>query len=115
MDKKLFTFKYNTREFHRTEYVNGAYGGLKGQPGYKEIFINFFQENIPLPTKSIHNIKEGNQISKNPVKMEPTDLSSTLIRDVVASITMNIHTAKGIVSFLQDQIRLADEEDIENE
>lgn len=104
MEKEKFTIKYKFSDDYNPIYVNGMYGGFSPQG---EMVINFYHERWPVPNSLIVDEK-GNE-----EKIDPSDISNTLIRMVKTGVVMRKETAISFRDWLNAFIEANKETDDE--
>lgn len=100
-EKRCITFKYKFAEDYNPFYVNGAQGGILPNG---DLAINFYLERLPLPNEQDFEIDEKGTIGSNPVRNEPHNLESSMIRMVQSGVIMNSATAEALYNWLGQQI-----------
>ncbi|SLM18739.1 conserved hypothetical protein [uncultured spirochete] len=94
-------FKYVFPDDYNPVYVNGAYGGV-GPRG--EIIMNFYLERSPVPREEFRTVNEDGTISEQ-IKIEPEDLSRTIVRYVSSGVIMSPETARLIHTWLGEHLK----------
>jgi hypothetical protein len=103
--KPELTFKYIFNYGFNPSYVNGAQGGFSPRG---EMVINFYLERQPLPESITHEITAEGAIGRE-TKMEPEDLSKSMVRFIDTGVVMNYENAKVFHAWLGDKLREAEE------
>lgn len=86
-------------ENYSLRFVNGAFGGLTSNN--KEIVVNFYFENLPLPKEYELNIDDNGNVSESIIKPDIIDVN----RKVESGIIMDLDTAKLIHGWLGNTIQ----------
>ncbi len=96
-EKKTIKFIYNKTSNYRTYTVDGIVGGLtpKGK-----IFIDFFNEKMPIPNITDYELLEGGQLGKE----VRNDTAKGIVREIDCGIYLDIPTAIVFSNWLKDRI-----------
>lgn len=96
-ERKSIKFIYNKTSNYKTYMVEGVVGGLtpKGK-----IFIDFFNEKIPIPNFVEHEIIDG-ELGKEIQR----DTTKGIIREIDCGIYLDVPTAIVFSNWLQDRIK----------
>lgn len=103
------TFKYLFLEDYHPEYVSGIFGGKTPR---NEIVLNFFFERAALPLEQTFQIKSDGRLGEeNKNKAKPTDLSTSLVRQVKSGIIVSKEVAVELRDLLNELLETAPEEE----
>lgn len=97
-------FDYIKSNFFRTAKANGA---VCGANGFGDVILNFFSERSPIPQRTVHNLSDGrlgDEIAEERVGRD------AVVREVEVSISMNIQVARSIVTALDQQIKILEDQ-----
>ncbi|HVQ36124.1 MAG TPA: hypothetical protein VMS31_01235 [Pyrinomonadaceae bacterium] len=83
---------------YRNVSIDGIFGGLTPK---LQIHMAVFSEHQPLPTRIVHELKDGRLGQE---KVEKRIVSGEMERELEASITMSPEVAQLVVRWLQGQI-----------
>jgi len=103
--KPEITFKYVFNYGYNPSYVNGAQGGFSPRG---EMVINFYLERQPLPDAISHEITPEGAIGQE-TRVEPKDLSSSMVRFVDTGVVMSYENAKVFHAWLGDKLHEVEE------
>ena len=103
--KPEITFKYDFNYGYNPSYVNGAQGGFSPRG---EMVINFYLERQPLPDAISHEITPEGAIGQE-TRVEPKDLSSSMVRFVDTGVVMSYENAKVFHAWLGDKLHEVEE------
>ena len=103
--KPEITFKYVFNYGYNPSYVNGAQGGFSPRG---EMVINFYLERQPLPDAISHEITPEGAIGLE-TRVEPKDLSSSMVRFVDTGVVMSYENAKVFHAWLGDKLHEVEE------
>lgn len=96
--KQKVTINYLKTPNYRTYFIDGMYGGIT--PNGK-IFAELFIQRNPTPKTVTQEINEDGSMGK----IEKSEGKKGLIRQVEASLLMDIETAKSFAGWLNDKIK----------
>jgi hypothetical protein len=88
----------------RVIHVDGAYGGLNPS---LSIHMAIYSERTSIPTSMTHEVDPKTGIGKELADKRVT--RKALIREVEASLIMDIPTAQAMIDWLQDKVKQAQE------
>ena len=109
MSESKIKFKYVESPNYVSRYVNGAFGGVTPRG---EIVVNFFFEHNAFPSNQEYEITQDGKLGRE-LSIEPKDISGTVIRQVDTGVIMNINSAKELVAWLSDKIRLIENREVD--
>ncbi len=99
--KNEMTFKYIFQYDYNPVYVNGAHGGISPRG---ELVMNFYLERQPLPNSIAHEITAAGTIGPE-TDVEPSDLSRSLVRQVINGVVVNYQTARELHYWLGEKLK----------
>jgi hypothetical protein len=99
MTNKMITFTYKHAIDYQPELVMGLWGTINPR-GFIE--MHFYNEFLPLPESTTHEIKEG-ELSGTPASKKPEKVSGP-VRVFKQGILVDLPTAKGIYNWLGTKI-----------
>jgi len=99
--KNEMTFKYIFQYDYNPIYVNGAHGGISPRG---ELVMNFYLERQPLPNSIAHEITAAGTIGPE-TDVEPSDLSRSLVRQVINGVVVNYQTARELHYWLGEKLK----------
>lgn len=106
-NNETLKFIYNKTSSYRTYNVEGVFGGLSPK---NKIFIEFFNEKLPVPESVVHEVTEdgilGKEIEKKAFK--------GIIREIECGIYLDIPTAIAFSNWLEARIKQFKETTKEN-
>lgn len=90
---------------HEIRYISGAYGGFNGNGDF---IVNFYFERTELPRDFKIKVGENNSGVDIYQKLK-------VIREVKAGVSMNINVAKQILKWLDDNIKVYEQQHDSNQ
>jgi hypothetical protein len=99
--KNEMTFKYIYQYDYNPIYVNGAHGGISPRG---ELVMNFYLERQPLPNAITHEITQAGTIGPE-TEVEPSDLTRSLVRQVINGVVVNYNTARELHYWLGEKLK----------
>ncbi|ACH39707.1 MULTISPECIES: hypothetical protein [Citrifermentans] len=99
--KNEMTFKYIFQYDYNPVYVNGAHGGISPRG---ELVMNFYLERQPLPNAITHEITQAGTIGPE-TEVEPSDLTRSLVRQVINGVVVNYNTARELHYWLGEKLK----------
>ena len=85
---------------HRVIHVDGAWGGITSSGG---VHMSVYSERVDVPSKVVHEV-EGNKLGKE--KTDRREGGEQIIRELDATLVMNLKTATVIRDWLSEKITL---------
>ena len=101
-DKKQITFNYIKADNFHSMLATGVIGGITLN---SLVDMNFFTDRVTIPQKISFAINNG-QIAKE-MNRESKDGS---VREVQFGVLMDVNTAKGLVTWLNERIKIIESE-----
>ena len=96
------SFQFVESKFHRNIHVDGAWGGLTHRGS---IFMSVYSETPAIPKRITHSIQEDSRIGGESTREGSRDI----IREVEATLLMNLDTATVLMDWLSQKIDAAQE------
>lgn len=101
-EKKDITFYYEKGTGYKMDYVNGLYGGVTTN---EQIHINFFMEQLPVPSKIVYTEGEdGNYTMEGDPSSE-----STVYRELKSGIIIDLEVAYSMIDWLMERVTILEE------
>ncbi|HLJ90506.1 MAG TPA: hypothetical protein VKZ53_27100 [Candidatus Angelobacter sp.] len=97
------TFRYVRSNFFRVIHIDGGYGGLTPSGG---IFFSVYNDRTPTPDETVQLINEDGTLG--PELIEKTKVKEGVEREVEACILMNVQTAKAVLVWLEERVKMAE-------
>jgi hypothetical protein len=99
----LVMFHYIKSNHFRTIHVNGAFGGFSPDGS---LFLSVYSERPVLPDVTVQAIESDGQLGKEIIEQRKG--LQGVVRELEAGLAMDIRTAKGIVDWLNERIKIAE-------
>ena len=96
-------FHYIKSNHFRTIHVNGAFGGFSPDGN---IFLSVFSERPVLPDVTVLTVESNGQLGKE--IMDQRKGLQGVVRELEAGLAMDIRTAKAVVDWLNERIKIAE-------
>lgn len=99
IEREGLKFDYIKSNYFRVIHVDGVWGGVTPN---LNIQMALFNERNAIPRQIVHEVKPDGTIGHElPEKRDGRD---TIVREIEASLIMDVQTAKVLIGWLQDKV-----------
>ena len=97
------TFHWVKSNHFRTIHVNGAFGGFSPDGN---LFLSVYSERPVLPDVTVQTIESSGQLGKEIIEQRKG--LQGVVRELEAGLAMDLRTAKSLVDWLNERIKIAE-------
>jgi hypothetical protein len=97
------TFHWVKSSHFRTIHANGVFGGFSPDGN---LFMSIFSERPVLPDVTVQTVENNGQLGKEIIEQRKG--LQGVVRELEVGLAMDIRTAKALVEWLTERIKLAD-------
>jgi hypothetical protein len=98
-------YEYEMSDKRPSGYAHGVWGGVNS---HGEIEMRFYSESDKMPSFAERTIEPGGGIGPEVVAAEPD--TKVIVRQVQAGVLVNYRTAKAVIEWLEEKVRLIEGE-----